>query len=612
MAFEMDELAATIAIAGLGNKYLKRFQKEFKDKGSCNVNKAHSLLYRAIELNPKDIEALVTLASLLTLNLCYIHGYMKKNVLNNVINEIRRLANLGFKIDPKNPNLHINLGMLYDIEEDHEKARLLFKKAGEYLDGCYWHLAMSTSYGMSKDHDRCLIEIESAIEKGAKGEMVDFYYGRALYGVGNYEKALIFMNKAYKAHSSNTQVLSMYSDVFYYQGYFVKAALISFRLSFILFFISPAHSFRKFLEAIVAIGLAIVCKFSKLIWPISRHFPLLSKLQLKFTPPDEPERTLAKKMLQKGHFYAAANLLRKATAVWPQNAENLNNLAVSLMKIGQNDESIIDFTQAIEINPRFAEAYINRGSAYYNQNNLPQAISDYTKAIEINPKYAEAYLGRGNAYDRQGNFTQAITDFTKTIEINPQLAEAYINRGSAYHNQNNFSQAILDFNKAIEINPKLQAAYNNRGNAYYKQGNFTQAITDYTRAIAINSQSAEAYSNRGGAYYNQNNFSQAILDYNKAIEINPKYVDAYNNRGSTYFKQGKFIQAITDFTKVIEINSNYAEAYYSRGFAYYQDKEYDKAWSDVHKAEALGYKPDKEDLEFLNELKKHQVGINRF
>ena len=86
-------------------------------------------------------------------------------------------------------------------------------------------------------------------------------------------------------------------------------------------------------------------------------------------------------------------------------------------------------------------------------------MSDYNKAIEINPKIAEAYNNRGLIYNKQGNFTQAMSDYNKAIEINPNYAEAYNNRGIIYNKQGNFAQAMSDYNKAIEINPNFAEAY---------------------------------------------------------------------------------------------------------------------------------------------------------
>lgn len=61
------------------------------------------------------------------------------------------------------------------------------------------------------------------------------------------------------------------------------------------------------------------------------------------------------------------------------------------------DLAIADITKAIEYNPKFANHYLLRGSAFYRKDDYTAAIADYTKAIEINPQSASAYNGLGNA-----------------------------------------------------------------------------------------------------------------------------------------------------------------------------------------------------------------------
>jgi tetratricopeptide (TPR) repeat protein len=48
-----------------------------------------------------------------------------------------------------------------------------------------------------------------------------------------------------------------------------------------------------------------------------------------------------------------------------------------------------------------------------------QAILDYTNALKIDPTYAFAYSGRGAAYNNKKMYIQAIDDFTNALRINP-------------------------------------------------------------------------------------------------------------------------------------------------------------------------------------------------
>lgn len=45
------------------------------------------------------------------------------------------------------------------------------------------------------------------------------------------------------------------------------------------------------------------------------------------------------------------------------------------------------------------------------------AISDYSKTIEIDPRNAYAYYNRGISYDKMGDYNLAIKDFARAIEL---------------------------------------------------------------------------------------------------------------------------------------------------------------------------------------------------
>ncbi len=129
-----------------------------------------------------------------------------------------------------------------------------------------------------------------------------------------------------------------------------------------------------------------------------------------------------------------------------------------------------------------ADAYCRRGIDCAQKGELDEAIADYSEAIGLNPKYAEAYNNRGFAYVGKGNFDQAIADLNEAIRLKPKYAKAYNNRGTAYAQEGEFDQAIADFTEAIRLNPEIALAYSNRGLAYKQKGQLDKANQDFAKA----------------------------------------------------------------------------------------------------------------------------------
>ena len=91
------------------------------------------------------------------------------------------------------------------------------------------------------------------------------------------------------------------------------------------------------------------------------------------------------------------------------------------------------------------------GCSYLEKGQWDKAIAEYNEAIELDPKYVEAYFNRGNAYDEKGQYKQAISDFTKAIEINPRFAEAYNNRALSSYFKREYDKAWEDVHKAQNL-----------------------------------------------------------------------------------------------------------------------------------------------------------------
>jgi len=215
-----------------------------------------------------------------------------------------------------------------------------------------------------------------------------------------------------------------------------------------------------------------------------------------------------------------------------------------------------------------ATIYFYRGTAYYNQKEYDRAIADCNQALQLNPKLAEAFSTRGIAYDQKGEYDRAIADFNQALQLNPKDAGPFNNRGIAYYYKKEYDRAIANYNQALQVNPKYAEAFYNRGLAYHYKKEYDRAIADFNQSLQLNPKDAAAFDARGMVYGKKGEHDRAIADFNQALQLNPKYAAAFNNRGNAYSNKKEYDRAIADFNQALQLNPKYAAAFYNRGMVY--------------------------------------------
>jgi serine/threonine protein kinase len=239
-------------------------------------------------------------------------------------------------------------------------------------------------------------------------------------------------------------------------------------------------------------------------------------------------------------------------------------------KLNDNQGALADYNRAIELDPKYVDAYDSRGSLKLDKLKDTQgALADYNKAIELNDRYTYAYYNRGRLRLYELNDSQgALADYNKAIELNPQYTSAYGGRGGLKADYlNDDAGALADYNKALTIDPKYAYAYNGRGILKERRNDFKGALADYNKAISSDPSYARPYQSRGVLKAEKfNDVPGALADYNKSIQLDPEYADAYHGRGLLRANNLNDIPgALADYDKAIELSPELANAYYNRG-----------------------------------------------
>ncbi len=126
-----------------------------------------------------------------------------------------------------------------------------------------------------------------------------------------------------------------------------------------------------------------------------------------------------------------------------------NSTTTQAGKVSLETPTPVDTRKLTEV-----EVLYNKAGELYLNKKLKEAIKTYSKAIELDERFIEAYLGRGSVYAVQLRFEEAFSDFDKAVELNPKHPVAYYNKGLAYELLDDKDKAIEFYNIFLELAPE--------------------------------------------------------------------------------------------------------------------------------------------------------------
>jgi tetratricopeptide (TPR) repeat protein len=154
--------------------------------------------------------------------------------------------------------------------------------------------------------------------------------------------------------------------------------------------------------------------------------------------------------LNLGRYAEAKRIFEAEFKANPQNQQAAWSLQIAQIRQTLSQPG---FKEAIDNlyqqNP--SDAYVNLflGDFYAANQQPDKAIQYYQEAIEQNPKLAEAHYNLAMLYARQGNLVSAKVESLKAIEISP-TPKYRDNLGTIYFKQQHYEEAIKEYGKNKE------------------------------------------------------------------------------------------------------------------------------------------------------------------
>jgi tetratricopeptide (TPR) repeat protein len=335
-----------------------------------------------------------------------------------------------------------------------------------------------------------------------------------------------------------------------------------------------------------------------------------------------------------------------AVCAFGQNAKKYYKAGTEFVENMKYDDAVVQFTNAINLEPSNPDYYYSRGEAYQNLQKYAEAKADFEKTLIFSPKDVDAMVSLGAVCNKLGNFEQSLKILNHVTNIEKRNTRAYPEKVIALANLGRYDQALEVSDTALIIKDTPMDYYW-RGIIYRKlnndvlakkeleksiskdkklaeprieladlliAGNPKEAMIQCNEVIKFDDRNTAAYLERSKVYKKNLDYPNAINDISKTILLQPDNSGFYFERGKYYQEFNQQLNAINDFSKTIALNTAIKKedpaVYYSRAKSYEDIMDYDKARADYNKITYLS-KYDEKAREMLDLSQKRLYEINK-
>ena len=299
----------------------------------------------------------------------------------------------------------------------------------------------------------------------------------------------------------------------------------------------------------------------------------------------------------------------------------------------ERDQRIAEqmFQKAVELDPRFAEAYARLATVhasiyweFYDRSNerLLKSKEAAEKSLQLKPDLPEAHGAMGwYYYHCLLDYEKATKEFKLALETQPNNFALLLGIASVYRRQGKFEESAANFDKACEMDPRSASLQDESGITYTLMRKYAEAETHFDRSMSLAPDLADSHGDeallyllwRGDAAKARALLSNAAA--RKVGEENPYIIrcslilDAFYGQNTEALNYLEHLQA-----KVISSQNFYTpkEIFAGRIFGYLGDVRQERASYDAARLSLerdLQSHPD--DTRIMSSLGMAYAGIGR-
>lgn len=291
----------------------------------------------------------------------------------------------------------------------------------------------------------------------------------------------------------------------------------------------------------------------------------------------------AQKDIDANNFEAAIAPLQKFIAEKPEVAFAHFQLGYAYTALRHADEARAEYEQAIALDPKMPEAYLNLGILLLDKQDYAAAIAPLSKVVELLPAQGRPRSLLALAQERSGDVEGAARSYEGVLHLEPNdfaanqyLAELDLRRGKS-------AEAEARFHHALEIRPNAPEALQGLARSLEAQKK-PEATEAYQQYLAAMPEDSGARVHLIHLLLNAQEYDAALAELDRADAGKPATLDSLRLRAEIQIAQKKLADAATTLQQAIAVAPRDAQLIGGLGRVYLQKRDFAMAEKELKAA----------------------------
>jgi tetratricopeptide (TPR) repeat protein len=260
------------------------------------------------------------------------------------------------------------------------------------------------------------------------------------------------------------------------------------------------------------------------------------------------------------------------------SAEANLSLGRALRMLGEIEEASKYFDQALELDPRLAEAWFEKGLIVSDRGDWSKAADCFRHSVATAPNYTPAHLALGEMLLRIGDFDNAANELTTTLRLDPHSAGAHQGLGLIALQEGKPDAAADEFHSTLAAHPGYTGAEEGLARAFASEHKWADAAALLKTLVATNQNSIEETTSLGTALSNIGDKAGAAEQFARARELSNKEMILLRAKGDSNWgvalrNEGKLQDAAAAFRRAVEDDPDYCDAHDDLGEVLWMQKD---------------------------------------